>query len=161
FAGAEVVLRQAAEGRLRVLGPADPATLQSQKQLSYALRRLGRIDELTELALVVAEGHRQTFGPWHNQTFSGLNPLLTAYEKAQNWAALRDLCERWLRDILATPIDPDPYQRSRRTAMVGKLTWTLASLPEPNPCDAALAIRAAEEVAESDDEPRGNKGTLL
>jgi tetratricopeptide (TPR) repeat protein len=160
FAGAEVVLRRAAEGRLRVLGPTHPATLQSQKQLAYALRRLGRTVEVTRLAIEVTEGHRQTFGPCHIQTSSALNLLLTAHKQAKDWAAIRDLCERWLRDILATPVEPDPYQSARRASRLSQMAIELATLPEPIPFDAALAIRAAQEAAELGD-LRDNDWTRL
>jgi tetratricopeptide (TPR) repeat protein len=150
FAGSEALLQQASEGRSRVLGPVHPDTLRSLKYLAVALLRLGRMDEATRLFLEVAEGHRQTFGPTHVQTSSALSYVLDSFRRRNNWAAIRDLCERWLSDIMASPVDPDPYQRSRRAMRLGSLALTLTRLPAPVPFDAELAVRATAEAATLD-----------
>src|SRR5262249_48049523 len=65
------------------------------------------------------------------------------WERAED---LRDLCERWLREVLATPTDPDPYQRDRRSITLHKLTLELVTLPEPVAFDAGLAVNAVREA---------------
>jgi tetratricopeptide (TPR) repeat protein len=146
FARAERALRLAAEGQARVLGPAHPQTLQSLKYLATALYRLGREDEATRLAVEVAEGHRQTFGPIHIKTSSAMGSALANLRRTGDVAASRDFCGRWLREILATPVQADPFQRGRRSIMLSHLALDLATLPEPIPFDAELAVRAAEEA---------------
>jgi serine/threonine protein kinase len=150
FAGAETALRQASEGRSRVLGPAHPDTLRSRKYLGSTLFRLGRTDEAIRLWLDVVDGHCQTFGPTHIQTSSALSYLLNAFRETNNWVAIRELYERLIREILASPIDPDPYQRSRRSITLGGLALRLTTLPAPVLFDAELAVRATKEAAAVD-----------
>jgi tetratricopeptide (TPR) repeat protein len=151
YAGAEAALRQAVDGRRLVLGAAHTATLQSLKSLGDTLRRLGRDGEALQLYLEVAEGHRETFGLTHIQTSSALGRVIQTLQRAGDGARLRDLCERWLRDTLASPIDPDPFQRSRRAIQLGHLALTLTTtLPATVAFDAELAVRAAEEAAAVD-----------
>src|SRR5207248_3476598 len=126
----------------RVLDPSHPDALRSLKHLAYALGSLGRTDEAIRLSLEVAEGHRQTFGPTHIQTSSALSQVLGSFRGTKNGAAMRDFCQRWLREILASPVDPDPYQRDRRGITLEKLALHLVTLPVPVPFDAALAIQA-------------------
>jgi tetratricopeptide (TPR) repeat protein len=147
YTGAEVALRRAVEGRRLVLGPVHPETLQSLKYLGDILATLGRRGEATQLYRESLEGHRQTFGLTHLQTSSPLGRLMDSYRTAGDTIAIRDLCESWLRDILASPIDSDPYQRDRRWITLGKLALALFALPAPVPFDAELAARAAKEAA--------------
>jgi hypothetical protein len=146
FAGAESVLRGVADDRRRVFGPSHPATLQSLKLWAGSLRRLGRAAEATPIFLEVAEGHRQTFGATHIQTSSALGHLFLSYERTGDWAAMGAFCERWLREILDSPVDHDPYQRLRRSITLDKLTLHLGALPGTIPFDAELAVRAAGEA---------------
>jgi tetratricopeptide (TPR) repeat protein len=152
FAGSEFTLRQASEARCRVLGPAHPDTLRSLKSLGVTLFRLGRTDEATRLLLEVAEGHRQTFGPTHIQTSSALGVVLDKFRLTNNGTAMRDFCQRWLREILASPVDPDPYQRDRRGITLEKLALQVVMLPEPVPFDAELVIRAVREAVALDEQ---------
>jgi eukaryotic-like serine/threonine-protein kinase len=161
FAGAEAALRRASEGRSRALGPAHPDTLRSLKHLAYALGALGRTDEAIRLSLKVAEGHRQTFGPYHIQTSSALNLALESLRRTKDSVAMREVCERWIREILATPVDPDPYQRSWRALRIGTLAHTLTILPAPVPLDAELAVRAAEQAAVLGNDTQDNNWTRL
>jgi serine/threonine-protein kinase len=161
FATAEATLRQVAEARSRVLGSAHPDTLRSRKQLGAALRMQGRMDEASRLFLEVAEGFRETFGPTHSQTGSALRYTLDALQETNQGAAMRDLCQRWLREILASPVDPDPYQRSRRGSTLGELALRLTTLPAPVPFDAELAVLAAEEAAKQGTDLQGNHWTRL
>jgi tetratricopeptide (TPR) repeat protein len=143
FAGAVEALRRASDGNRRVWGPAHRATLQSLKCLGDSLRRLGRLDEAERLYLEVAERCRETFGPNHIQTSDALGKLFLACRRTKYAATMREVCERWLREILASPIDPDPYQRSQRGVRLRDLVLNLATLPATVPFDAALALRAA------------------
>ena len=108
---------------------------------------MGRTDEALRILVDVTEGYRQTFGPTHIQTSSPLSSLLYEYQQLPDDEAIREFCERWLREILATPIDPDPYQRSRRSITLGKLSLELTKLPAPARFDVELVNRAAEEAA--------------
>jgi tetratricopeptide (TPR) repeat protein len=162
FAGAEASLRQASQGRSHVLGPAHPDTLRSLKHLAYALDALGRTDEAVRLSLEVAEGHRQTFGPGHIQTSSAFGYAVESLRRTKNSVAMRELCERWLREILASPVDPDPYQRSQRALRLGTLAYTLFfRLPAPVPFDVELAVRAATTAAEQGNDTHDNNWTRL
>ena len=147
FVGAETVQRGVADDRRRVFGPSHPATLQSLKLWASSLRRLGRVAEAAPIFLEVAEGHCQTFGPTHIQTSSTFGRLFLSYERTGDWAAKGAFCERWLREILDSPVDQDPYQRLRRSITLAKLTLHLGALPGTVPFDAELALRAAGEVA--------------
>jgi hypothetical protein len=111
---------------------------------------LGRTDDAIRLLLEVAEGHRQTFGPTHIQTSSAIGSLLDGFRRTSQGAAMRDFCQRWLREILASPVDPDPYQRDRRGITLEKLALQLVTLPEPVPFDAELATQAVREAVALD-----------
>jgi tetratricopeptide (TPR) repeat protein len=145
-AGAEGVLRLAAERQSQALGPAHPLTLQSMKYLAAALHSLKKFDEASRLAVDAADGHLHTFGACHIQTASALGTARWVLQGAGNSAAFRELCERWLREILATPADTDPFLRYRRSVRLAFLAADFVLLPTPNPIDADLAIRAAEEA---------------
>jgi serine/threonine protein kinase/tetratricopeptide (TPR) repeat protein len=71
--------------------------------------------------------------------------------------ALRDFCERSLREILAAPLDadPNPDLRERRWAPLAVLARRLVSLPELIPIDMDLAVRAAEEAGRLSDGKAG------
>jgi tetratricopeptide (TPR) repeat protein len=161
FVTAEATLRQVAEARSRVLGPAHPDTLLSRRQLGATLRMQGRMDEASRLFLEVAEGFRETFGPTHIQTGSALQYTLASLLETNPGDAVRDLCQHWLREILASPIDPDPSRRSRRGRMLGQLAIRLTTLPAPVPFDAELAVRAAEEAANLGNDLQENHWTRL
>ena len=75
---------------------------------------------------------------------------MSLLQSKRDHAAIRDLCERWLREILASPIDPDPHERSQRAIVLGHLALTLTTLPAPVAFDAELAVLAAREAAELD-----------
>jgi hypothetical protein len=71
--------------------------------------------------------------------------VLRSFRDARDRKGLRDFCQRWLREILASPIDPDPYQRLRRSITLGKLALVLVAFSELVPLDEELAINAARE----------------
>jgi tetratricopeptide (TPR) repeat protein len=151
LARAESTFQRAAEVRLRVLGPEHPATLRVCKYLGATLRRKGSREEATRLLSNVAEATRRTFGPFHIQTSSALGHLLEVLWQSGDTAAIRDLCERWLREIRELPIDQDPYQLSRRAVRLEHLSIVLTTLRERIPSDVALAVRAAEDAVAVDD----------
>jgi serine/threonine protein kinase/tetratricopeptide (TPR) repeat protein len=148
---AESTLRHSAEVRLRVLGPEHPATLRIRKYLGGTLQRMGSTGEATRLLSSVAEATRRTFGLFHIQTSSAFGALLEVLKQSGDTAAIRDLCERSLREIRELPIDQDPYQRSRRAIMLNHLGLRLTILPEPIPYNVALAVQVAEEAVAIDD----------
>jgi tetratricopeptide (TPR) repeat protein len=71
--------------------------------------------------------------------------LFAVLQQQRDSAAIRDYCQSWLRDILATPPEADAFQRYRRSVRLGNLAVSLVTLPDPIPFDADLAVRAAEE----------------
>jgi serine/threonine protein kinase len=150
FDGSEATLRRVSEVRSRVLGPAHPDTLRSRKLLGVALRRQGRLDEAIRLFLEVAEGDRQTFGPVHIETSSAISYLFDTLRWANRGAAMRDFCQRWLREILASPLEADPFLRERRGIRLAGLALQLVMLPEPVPFEAELAVQAVREAAALD-----------
>src|SRR5262249_24317799 len=75
-----------------------------------------------------------------------IDDLLGLLRSERDYATIRDLCESWLRAVLATPLESDPYQRGRRAAFLARYTSVLAGLPEELPFDAELAVRAGEEA---------------
>jgi serine/threonine protein kinase len=146
YINSERVLRRAVSGRDRVLGADHPATLASRKFLAATLQRLGQHGEAILLYAQVAEAHRRLFGSTHIQTSSALNHYLGACRAIGEFDTIREVSERWLRDLLATPIPTDSYQQSRRCIRLEHLAVYLATLPPSVPFDADLAIRAAQEA---------------
>ncbi|WP_235963689.1 protein kinase domain-containing protein [Tautonia rosea] len=142
----ERVLRQAVAGRDRVLGADHPATLASRKFLATTLQRRQQNEEAILLYAQVAEAHRRLFGSTHIQTSSALNHYLGTCRALGQFETIREVSERWLRDLLATPIPSDAYQQSRRCIRLEHLAIYLATLPASVPVDSDLATRAAQEA---------------
>lgn len=142
----ERVLRQAVAGLDRVLGADHPATLATRKFLATTLQRRQQNEEAILLYAQVAEAHRRLFGSTHIQTSSALNHYLGTCRALGQFETIREVSERWLRDLLATPIPPDAYQQSRRCLRLEHLAIYLATLPPSVPFDSDLATRAAQEA---------------
>ncbi len=150
LARAEVLIRQALAGRERNLGILDHLTIHTLGSLGDVVRRRGRTDEARLLFLESIDRSSRLFGLCHVQTEWQWDHLMSLLHSKRDYAAIRDLCERWLREILASPIDPDPHQRSRRTIVLGHLALTLTTLPAPVAFDVELAVLAARQAAELD-----------
>jgi serine/threonine protein kinase/tetratricopeptide (TPR) repeat protein len=146
LARAEALLRQVAANRERLLGPLDPKTIYSVKGLAGLLREDGRFQEARQLYLDVVDRSVRMYGLSHIACSHPIGCLVGVLRQQRDHAAIRDLCGGWLREILTWPPEPDPYERSRRAVRLLNCALILATLPEPVPFDAALAVRAAEEA---------------
>ena len=76
-------------------------------------------------------------------------------------AAIRELCERWLRELLEMPAEPDPVVCSMKMVTLSCMAFWLAALPPAIPFDGELAVRAAELAAEQGNDTRDNNWTRL
>jgi tetratricopeptide (TPR) repeat protein len=150
YEAAEAAYRRAIDGRRRSLGPGHPRTLQSTKMLGWVYSYMERWDEAIRLSHEVAEGHRQTYGLTHIQTSSPVGQLLDLLRRRGRAEERRDFCEGWARELLAMPLDPDPYQRSRRAITLQKLAIQLVTPPRPVPFDVDVAQNAVREAAALD-----------
>ncbi|WZO99795.1 serine/threonine-protein kinase [Isosphaeraceae bacterium EP7] len=147
LAGSEAAFRRGFEDRRRTLGPDHPDTLTSQGYLGAVVFRRGRQDEGIALQLEATEGYRRNFGPNHIRTSGALGYLMRKLRERPDPAPLRDLCQRWLREILGAPPGHHPYERERRAITLIRLVRQLVTLPRSTPFDGELAVRAAEDAA--------------
>jgi tetratricopeptide (TPR) repeat protein len=161
LARAEALLRQVLDSSERIYGKLDISTLHTLKDLAYAVRDQGRIETARQLMMETVNRFAQTYGLCHIQTSSTIGALVSLLKEQRDYAAIRDLCEGWLREILAWPPELDPYGRSRRSIRLSGLALTLATLPEPIPFDGELAVRAAEQAAEQGNDTQDNNWTRL
>ena len=144
---AEALLRQVLENSERSLGPLHQETLYGLQDLVRVLGLQGRAEEARRLQLETVNRFAQVYGLCHIRTSAQVGHIFTLLKEERNYPAIRDLCERWIREILAAPPGVDQYERKRRSVRLSGLALNLATLPEPVPFDAALAVRAAEESA--------------
>jgi eukaryotic-like serine/threonine-protein kinase len=149
FVEAEAVYRRLLDARLRVFGPDDFLTIQTRKFLANTLRHQGRLDEALALQRECVEFFKQMLGPTHPVTLNFLNEIAAALEKKSDPVALRDFYERWLREMLEAPPDPDPnpdlpYKLSVRLSTMA--FHLVTGLPPSIRIDGALAVQAAEKA---------------
>jgi tetratricopeptide (TPR) repeat protein len=116
---------------------------------------LGRVAEAIPILRETVEGFWRTYGPTLPQTAAPAYELIHILQEVRDYTALRDLLERWLREILAMPVETDPYLRNLRTARLSDLAHKLSRLPEPITIDVDLAIHAAEEAGRLSDGKAG------
>jgi non-specific serine/threonine protein kinase/serine/threonine-protein kinase len=146
FSRAVALVRQVLACRERSHGHRGTATLNTLDRLAHTVRMAGRADEARALYMETIDRMSQVYGLSHITLSSPIEALGEILKAEGDHAAIRDLWERWLRDLLATPVEADANQRERRAIRVSTLVSTLASLPGDDPFDADLAIRAAEEA---------------
>jgi Flp pilus assembly protein TadD len=146
LARAEDLLRRSLDARERTSGRLHHSTVQTLKDLAYVVRERGRTDEARRLYVETIDRMSHVYGLSHIYVSAQLGLLLETLRSDRDYAAIRDHWERWLRALLATPVEADPYQRDRRLVRLGSLIRPLVSLPESIPLDAELIIRAAEEA---------------
>ena len=115
LARAEDLLRPVVEARRQLLGPFDPQTLYDLNDLAIIVRQRGRIAEARRLYSEVLDQAWKSFGPTQIQASGPLADFITLLRAEHDYATIRDLCERWLRGILAMPVEAEAYQRSRRS----------------------------------------------
>jgi tetratricopeptide (TPR) repeat protein len=154
---AEALLRQVAAGRERLLGPLDPKTISTVGTLANLLREDGRLQEARRLYFDVADRSVRMYGLSHIASSGGIGGLIAVLRQQRDFAAIRDLCEGWIRELLVMPPELDQYERFRRFVRIKNLVLILATLPGPVAFDAALAVRAAEEADAIGD----HKGSLF
>ena len=141
--GSEALMRQSFEGLERVLGPLDPGTVEALDSFGLLEINLGRFDKALPLAL---EGQRRykalngiDAGGWNTRVCFLLG-------QQRQFGALRDFCEGELRELLATPLELDPYLRTRRCALLSSLTSRLSTLAGPVEYDRELVARGYEQM---------------
>ena len=142
----EVLLRRVVAGREHLLGALDPNTINTLGSLADIVSDQGRLDEARPLYLESVDRLKRYYGITHIQVSSRLSGLFSVLRRQRDSVALRDFCESWLREILATPPDPETFERKRRSIRVCSLAFQLAALPDPTPFDAELAARVIEET---------------
>jgi hypothetical protein len=156
---AEALIRQTLETRERIYGPLDAST--DLRHLAEVVLQQGRTDEARQLWLETVNRNAQVFGLCHINTSVPIGTLFSILREQRDFAAIRDFCEGWIREILTWPPEPDPYERYRRAVRVSGLSLTLVTLPEAIPFDGELAVRAAEQAAEQGNDTRDNNWTRL
>jgi non-specific serine/threonine protein kinase/serine/threonine-protein kinase len=149
---AENLYRQSLAACERVFGRLEHPTVQNLKDLAYVVREQGRTEDAQRLLIETIDRFKQVYGLSHINTSAQIGLLWETLRAEHDYAAIRDLSERWLRELLATPDEVDPYQRSRRSIRLAHLGLALASLPRTLPFDGDLAVRAAEQAVAQDDD---------
>jgi eukaryotic-like serine/threonine-protein kinase len=135
------------EARARALGPDDYETHLSRDRLAEVLWALGRLDEAVRLKQEAWEGTKRILGPTHlvpMQLFETLDRLL---RQKGDTTALREAYEACLRECVNAAPPLDPEGRRRVAAAIERYVLALTSLPPPNPFDADLVRRAADQAA--------------
>src|SRR5262249_5531374 len=143
---AEVLFRRVLEGREALLGPLDPETIRSLLRLARALHGQRRLEEARLLYMDEIDRCHRYYGITHLKVSFPLGHVFWVLRDQHDSIALRDFCQQWLREVLAIPAGPDRFERDRRRITLYHLAQGLATLPEPVPIDAELAVRAAEEL---------------
>jgi serine/threonine-protein kinase len=144
---AEALLRSVVAVHDQTPGILDRESLAALAALS-SLVAGGDLEEARRVQLKTVNRYIQAYGLVHMRLDWVTRILLDTLNKQRDYAAIRDLCEGWIREILTWPPEPDAYQRSWRARRLSELGSALASLPEGFPFDADLAIRAAREAAD-------------
>jgi serine/threonine protein kinase/tetratricopeptide (TPR) repeat protein len=159
---AQALLRKVLASRERTLGPLDDVTLRVLRSLAVSVRKGGRADEARQLYVETIDRNARVFGLPHINVSPTLNELREMLLAEGDDVAIRDLWQRWLRELLATPVEADPYLRERRVVRLTQFASGLAELPEGVPFDGELAVHAADEaVTLSDGKAAGVTRALL
>jgi serine/threonine protein kinase/tetratricopeptide (TPR) repeat protein len=164
---AEKLLRSAVDTRQQVFGMRHHVTLATLRNLGLVVRDQGRTDEAVALLREVVAGMRAFHGsPYFRDRDHGgaralYGQLVDALRDQGNWAAIRELCEGWLRELVEMPPEPDPVVRSMKMVTLSCAAFWLAALPPGVPFDGALAVRTAEQAAEQGNDTRDNNWTRL
>jgi serine/threonine protein kinase/tetratricopeptide (TPR) repeat protein len=145
LADAESVFRRVVDERRRIQGPAHRDFLASLQYLGRVLNKRGRYAESAPMLTEVFDNVVQMYGLASIHCSSALRELLKAIGGGHNQVAMRDLCQRLMRQILEEPPEADVYLRERRSIRLNGLVLTLVTLPESIPFDAELAVKAARD----------------
>jgi non-specific serine/threonine protein kinase/serine/threonine-protein kinase len=109
LARAEALDRHVLEANERIHGALDPAALYALERLTAVVRRQGRAVEARQLHLDTVNRFAQSYGLWHNATGQMIVYLFSLLEEQGDYVAIHDLCEGWIREILAMPPELDNY----------------------------------------------------
>jgi tetratricopeptide (TPR) repeat protein len=158
---AEALLRQVASWSERHRGPLDNDYYHSIRMLADLLREEGRLQEARRLYFEMVDRRGRMYGLTHILSSGPLYGLIAVLRQQGDYAALRDLCEGWIRELLAMPPEVGKYERDRHSLRLGRFALTLATLPEPISFDGELAVRAAEQAAAQGNGRHDNNWTRL
>jgi serine/threonine protein kinase len=157
--GAEL-LRVAAGDSDRLFGPLDSESLAVRRELGRALVASGPLDEASAVLAENVERFALTYGFCHIRVTGPIGDMENFLRARGDLAVLRDLEQRWIREILATPANPDRYLRHRRAVTLAARASRLAMLADSVPVDGDLAVRAAGEATALSDEWSGGWSLL-
>jgi serine/threonine protein kinase len=110
---AEPLLRRAWETRKRILGPRNPATLQSQQDLSAAVLAQSHYGEAEKLCRETLETRRKVLGPEHHDTVDSLVQLA----RTLGFESRYDEAEKLNREALEVLRRKSPQDRLTATAL--------------------------------------------
>jgi hypothetical protein len=110
------------------------------------LREEGQLPEARRLYFDMVDRSVRLYGLSHIACSQPIRCLVGVLRQQRDDVAIHDLCGGWIRELLTWPPEPDPRERPGRAVRLLNCALTLATLPEPAPFDADLAIRAAEEA---------------
>jgi hypothetical protein len=126
-----------------------------------AARAAQAASEARRLYLDVIDRSRQVYGLSHIACSNPIGGLFDTLRLQGDVAAIRELCEGWIRELLARPPESDKYERYRRSVRLSSLVVALIKLHRPIPFDGELAVRAAEQAAALGDDAHDNNWTRL
>ena len=98
-----------------------------------------RIDEARSVYLEAIERFSRVFGFCHYQSSGPIGQLQSMLRQAGDFTMLRDLNERWIREMLATPADTDARLAYRRSVRLSAEALDLVTLPASVPFDGSLS----------------------
>ncbi len=155
------LLRRVAVSRENRLGPLDPSTIGTLGDIARILAVDGQLDEARRLWSDVVERSARVYGLSHIACSYPMGQLFAVLRQLGDYPAIRDLCEGWIRELLAMPPETDRYERDRHSLRLSVLALELVMLPEPIRFDGSLAVRAAEQAAERGNDTQDNNWTRL
>jgi tetratricopeptide (TPR) repeat protein len=158
---AEALLQLVVAAHDQTPGVLDRESLAALAGLSRVAHRQGRLDEARRVQLRTLNRYVQAYGLVHIRLSGVIDMLFTTLKAQRDYATIRDLCEGWIRDLLAMPPELDQSERHRHSLRLSRFALTLATLPEPTPFDGELAVRAAEEGAKQGNDTQDNNWTWL
>jgi serine/threonine protein kinase len=146
LARAEELFRRSLAGSDRAFGTLRLPAIETLRCLAALLHERGDLDEARRVYLETIDRSRSLYGLSHGRISNPMGHLFEILRSQGDYAALRDLSQRWLREVLASPIEPDPQQRERRVIRLGGMVHNLTTLPTSIPFDTELAARAVAEA---------------
>jgi serine/threonine protein kinase/tetratricopeptide (TPR) repeat protein len=158
---AEARLRRVIAAYDKVYGVANDGSFGALRQLAEVVLKQGRTGEARALLMEAVNRALALYGLPHIKVSGPMGRLFAVLREQRDYAAIRDLCEGWLRELLAMPPERDRYERERRSLRLSTLALTLITLPEPIPFDGELAARSAEQGAAQGDDGVDNNWTRL